>query len=127
MGALLLNRRRPHCTGFTLPSPARQSPKTPENTRKQEGITAADRKPASTVPSAYQWRKGISQLLHHHCPNIECTPSVAVELMVKAAMDPGSSALHRQLLSADEGMTQYSVRYADHLAPLSIRRRSKKC
>jgi voltage-gated potassium channel len=71
---------------------------------------------------AYFRDESLSQLLRHHCPNIECTPSVAVELMVKAAMDPGSSALHRQLLSADEGMTQYSVRYPDGFEPISIRR-----
>jgi voltage-gated potassium channel len=70
---------------------------------------------------AYFRDQSLSQLLRHHCPNIECTPSVAVELMVKAAMDPGSSALHRQLLSAGDGMTQYSVRYPDALAPISIR------
>ncbi|WP_240476492.1 potassium channel family protein [Marinobacterium rhizophilum] len=71
---------------------------------------------------AYFRDQSLSELLRHHCPNIECTPSVAVELMVKAAMDPGSSALHRQLLSAGDGMTQYSVRYPAQVAPISIRR-----
>jgi voltage-gated potassium channel len=50
-------------------------------------------------------------LLKQHCPNVECMPSVAVEMMAKSAVDPGSSALHHQLLNADEGMTQYSVKY----------------
>jgi voltage-gated potassium channel len=71
---------------------------------------------------AYFRDQSLSQLLRHHCPNIECTPSVAVELMVKAAMDPGSSALHRQLLSAGDGMTQYSVRYPESLPAISISR-----
>ncbi|NVK40046.1 MAG: two pore domain potassium channel family protein [Oceanospirillaceae bacterium] len=71
---------------------------------------------------AYFRDEALARLLKHHCPNIECTPSVAVELMVKAAMDPGSSALHHQLLSAAEGMTQYAIRYPEGLPPLPVRR-----
>ncbi|MFC6669305.1 hypothetical protein [Marinobacterium aestuariivivens] len=70
---------------------------------------------------AYFRDESLARLLKHHCPNIECTPSVAVELMVKAAMDPGSSALHHQLLSAAQGMTQYSIRYPESLPPVTIR------
>ncbi len=60
---------------------------------------------------AYFTGEQLSNLLKLHCPRAECTPAVAVELMVKSAMDPGSSALHHQLLSADHGMTQFSVSY----------------
>lgn len=63
----------------------------------------------------------LSALLKKHCPTIECTPSVSTELMVKAAMDPGSSCLHRELLSVDEGMTQFSVQYPPSLPELSVR------
>ncbi|GGO83271.1 potassium channel protein [Marinobacterium nitratireducens] len=70
---------------------------------------------------AYFRDEALARLLKHHCPNIECTPSVAVELMVKAAMDPGSSALHQQLLTAAEGMTQYAIRYPQGLPSLPIR------
>lgn len=60
---------------------------------------------------AYFKDEGLAPLLKQHCPNIECTPSVAVEMIAKSATDPGSSLLHRQLLDVDEGMTQYSVGY----------------
>lgn len=53
----------------------------------------------------------LSKLLKLHCPRVECTPSVAIEMQAKAAMDPGSSALHQELLNAAQGMTQYSVQY----------------
>ncbi|WP_299018313.1 potassium channel family protein [uncultured Photobacterium sp.] len=60
---------------------------------------------------AYFKDEALSQLLKQHCPNAECIPSVAVEMLAKAAVDPGSSELHHELLSTTEGMTQYSVRY----------------
>lgn len=63
----------------------------------------------------------LSKLLKQHCPSVECTPSVSTELMVKAAMDPGSSCLHHELLSVDEGMTQFSVTYPDGLPECSVR------
>ena len=60
---------------------------------------------------AYFQDDKLGELLKQHCPNIECMPSVAVEMIAKSAADPGSSALHHQLLNADKGMTQYSVKY----------------
>lgn len=62
---------------------------------------------------AYFHDETLAPLLKSHCPNIECTPSVSVELLSKAAADPGSSVLHHELLSVDAGMTQYSVRYPE--------------
>ena len=53
----------------------------------------------------------LGELLKKHCPNIECMPSVAVEMIAKSTMDPGSSALHHQLLDGDTGMTQYSHKF----------------
>ncbi|KUI99068.1 potassium channel protein [Vibrio sp. MEBiC08052] len=60
---------------------------------------------------AYFNDEGLSILLKHHCPNVECIPSVSVEMLAKAAVDPGSSTLHHELLSSEKGMTQYSVIY----------------
>ncbi|MBL4826549.1 MAG: potassium channel protein [Spongiibacteraceae bacterium] len=57
--------------------------------------------------------ESLSDLLTIHCPSIECTPSVSVEMLAKATADPGSSALHYQLLSVDQGMTQYSICYPE--------------
>jgi voltage-gated potassium channel len=61
-------------------------------------------------------------LLKAHCPNMECTPSVAVEMLVKAAVDPGSSRLHQELLNASQGMTQYSITVPDNLPAIPLRR-----
>lgn len=55
--------------------------------------------------------ESLGNLLKQHCPNIECMPSVSVEMIAKSAVDPGSSILHHELLRHDHGMTQYSVPY----------------
>ncbi|MEJ2680655.1 MAG: ion channel [Gammaproteobacteria bacterium] len=60
---------------------------------------------------AYFNKEGIGSLLKKHCPNIECVPSVSVEMMARSALDPGSSELHHQLLDPHTGMTQYSSEY----------------
>jgi voltage-gated potassium channel len=69
---------------------------------------------------AYFQDDALGGLLKQHCPNVECMPSVAVEMMAKSAADPGSSALHHQLLNVDSGMTQYSAQYTDQI-PVTIR------
>ena len=55
--------------------------------------------------------ENLSRLLLEHCPSVEVAPSLNVEIMVKAAMDPGSSQLHRDLLSIQSDMTQFSLQY----------------
>ncbi|MBV0932952.1 ion channel [Marinobacterium weihaiense] len=60
---------------------------------------------------AYFRDESIGHLLQHHCPSVECAPSVSVEMMAKATMDPGSTRLHQQLLNASDGMTQFSILY----------------
>ncbi len=60
---------------------------------------------------AYFQDEVLSNLLKSHCPNAECVPSVSVEMMAKAAVDPGSSELHHELLNTRKGMTQYAVEY----------------
>lgn len=69
---------------------------------------------------AYFNDEALSQLLKQHCPNAECIPSVAVEMLAKAAVDPGSSELHHELLSTTQGMTQYSVNYPENAAKTTI-------
>lgn len=63
---------------------------------------------------AYFHNEELSKLLKKHCPNIECIPSVSVEMLAKSAVDPGSSTLHQELLSTTTGMTQYSVIYPEN-------------
>jgi voltage-gated potassium channel len=41
-------------------------------------------------------------------------------MLAKAAVDPGSSALHQELLASTRGMTQYSVIYPENQPPTSV-------
>ncbi|MEF1308971.1 ion channel [Vibrio mytili] len=60
---------------------------------------------------AYFKDEALGRLLSQHCPKAECIPAVGAEMLAKAAVDPGSSALHQELLASTRGMTQYSVVY----------------
>ncbi|HAS6348395.1 TPA: two pore domain potassium channel family protein [Vibrio vulnificus] len=60
---------------------------------------------------AYFKDEALGRLLSQHCPKAECIPAVGAEMLAKAAVDPGSSALHQELLASTRGMTQYSVQY----------------
>ncbi len=70
---------------------------------------------------AYFNDDAIARLLKAHCPSVECVPSVSVEMLAKAAADPGSSALHHELLAVDKGMTQYSVEVPGNIGPICVR------
>lgn len=59
-------------------------------------------------------------LLQQHCPEVECTPSVAVEMLAKAAFDPGSSVLHHDLISVDAGQAQFSADVPVNGTPLVV-------
>jgi voltage-gated potassium channel len=59
-------------------------------------------------------------LLQTHCPKVECTPSVAVEMLAKSAFDPGSSMLHHDLLNVEDGQAQYSITLPDEVETLSF-------
>lgn len=69
---------------------------------------------------AYFNDDSLVELLQDHCPKVECTPSVAVEMLAKAAFDPGSSALHHDLLSVDEGQAQFSVKIPADSPDISV-------
>ncbi len=62
---------------------------------------------------AYFDDESLVGLLQKHCPEIECTPSVAVEMLAKSAFDPGSSLLHHDLLDVYEGQAQFSATIPD--------------
>lgn len=82
-------------------------------------LYCSDKNPTAHV-IAYFKEDSLGKLLKAHCPNVECMPSVAIEMIAKSAMDPGSSALHHQLLDVHQGMTQYSTKYQG-TQPISIR------
>ncbi|WP_391089646.1 ion channel [Vibrio sp. NH-UV-68] len=69
---------------------------------------------------AYFKDEALSHLLSQHCPNAECIPAVGAEMLAKAAVDPGSSALHQELLASTRGMTQYSTIYPQDLEAISV-------
>ncbi|MDU0355943.1 potassium channel family protein [Paraglaciecola aquimarina] len=69
---------------------------------------------------AYFNDESLVSLLQKHCPNVECTPSVAVEMLAKSAFDPGSSLLHHDLLDVNLGQAQYSVQIPDHLPAMKV-------
>nr|WP_086938497.1 ion channel [Thaumasiovibrio occultus] len=70
---------------------------------------------------AYFHDEALVGLAKQHCPNVECIPSVSAEMMAKAAIDPGSSSLHHELLSTDKGMTQYALQYPTDLDGCLVR------
>ncbi|HAD89189.1 MAG TPA: potassium channel protein, partial [Alteromonas macleodii] len=69
---------------------------------------------------AYFDDDSLVSLLQDHCPKVECTPSVAIEMLVKAAFDPGSSMLHHDLLSIEEGQAQFSVKIPESSHAISV-------
>jgi voltage-gated potassium channel len=69
---------------------------------------------------AYFNDESLVSLLQKHCPNVECTPSVAVEMLAKSAFDPGSSLLHHDLLDINHGQAQYSVNIPTHIPPIKV-------
>ncbi|MCG9582985.1 ion channel [Vibrio tubiashii] len=69
---------------------------------------------------AYFKDEALSNLLSQHCPNAECIPAVGAEMLAKAAVDPGSSALHQELLASTRGMTQYSTTYPSEQKTIKV-------
>ncbi len=70
---------------------------------------------------AYFDDESLVGLLQKHCPEIECTPSVAVEMLAKSAFDPGSSLLHHDLLDVHEGQAQFSSTIPPGIESLSVK------
>ncbi|MGI0649550.1 ion channel [Pseudomonas aeruginosa] len=51
-----------------------------------------------------------AQLARKYAPKLECTSSMATEMLVRAAQDPGSSKVFSELLCVGEGATQFSYK-----------------
>lgn len=69
---------------------------------------------------AYFKDESLVDLLQTHCPNVECTPSVAVEMLAKSAFDPGSSLLQYDLLTVQDGQAQYSIAIPENIAEVKV-------
>ena len=59
---------------------------------------------------AYFEHQSFANLLTAHCPRAETMVSLSTEMMVRAALDPGSSRVHRDLLSVAGGENNFSLR-----------------
>ena len=69
---------------------------------------------------AYFKDESLVELLQTHCPNVECTPSLAVEMLAKSAFDPGSSLLQYDLLTVQDGQAQFSIEIPADYSPLKV-------
>lgn len=69
---------------------------------------------------AYFKDDALGHLLSQHCPKAECIPAVGAEMLAKSAVDPGSSALHQELLASTRGMTQYSTIYPQDASATNV-------
>ena len=51
----------------------------------------------------------VARMLKELYPYVEITSALAVEMLVRAAQDPGTAAVTNELLSPGQGPTQYSL------------------
>jgi voltage-gated potassium channel len=58
---------------------------------------------------AYFEQQTFADLLTAHCPRAETMISLSIEMLVRAALDPGSSRVHRDLLSVAGGQNNFSM------------------
>jgi voltage-gated potassium channel len=58
---------------------------------------------------AYFEQQAFADLLVAHCPRAEAMVSMSMEMLVRAAQDPGSSRIQQDLLSVVGGQTQFSL------------------
>ncbi len=50
-----------------------------------------------------------ARLARSYAPKLECTSSMAIEMLVRSSQDPGSSVIINELLSVGQGATQYRL------------------
>ncbi|WP_018276294.1 potassium channel family protein [Teredinibacter turnerae] len=51
-------------------------------------------------------------LLKSYCPSVEVVPSVSIEMLARASLDPGSASLHQCLLDPAVDASQFSMVYS---------------
>lgn len=54
-----------------------------------------------------------ARLARSYAPKLECTSSMAIEMLVRSSQDPGSSVIINELLSVGQGATQYRLQLPD--------------
>ena len=63
-------------------------------------------------------QQSFGDLLTAHCPRAETMVSLSIEMMVRAALDPGSSRVHRDLVSVMGGQNNFSLRVPADAPPM---------
>lgn len=89
---------------------------TPQDDITMTTALFCDKQNPNAHKTVYFQDESLGNILTSHCSQIEVVPSVDIEMLVKSAIDPGSSALHKELLDGADGMTQYSLMYTGHSA-----------
>jgi voltage-gated potassium channel len=73
-------------------------------------------KPRAHVVCHFQ-DTAVARMLKELYPQVEITSALAVEMLVRAAQDPGISAVTNELLSPGEGATQYALTLPEDFPP----------
>ena len=55
-----------------------------------------------------------SELVKSYCPSVEVVPSVSVEMLARASVDPGSASLHQNLLDPNIDASSFSTEYKNN-------------
>lgn len=58
----------------------------------------------------------VADLLSAHCSTAECSVSMSLEMLARSAQDPGSSEVHRQIVSPVDSPTQFRLVVPDGVA-----------
>jgi voltage-gated potassium channel len=87
-----------------------------DNDTLAASLAAASANPQAHLV-AYFEQQSFANLLSAHCPSAEVLVSLNVEMLVRAAQDPGSSRVQSDLVSVFEGQTQFSLRVPE-LSPV---------
>jgi voltage-gated potassium channel len=80
-----------------------------DNDTLAAALAAASLNESAHIVAHFQ-QQSFANLLSAHCPRAEVMVSLSIEIMVRAALDPGSSRVHRDLLSVAGGQNQFSLR-----------------
>jgi len=82
-----------------------------DNDSLAAGLAIADMNRTGHIVCFFE-DEGTARLLSSHCDNVETVMAPAVEMVVRAVKDPGSSQLLSDLVShTDDGMTLFSMRW----------------
>lgn len=63
---------------------------------------------------AYFQKESVANLFKQNCPTAEAFVSVSIEMLVRAARDPGASRVTSKLVNSLDGPTQFSVVIPNH-------------